>query len=297
MVVIKMFNNYFPKASSSPCNGIENKPVEIYMFIDPLCPDCWALEPVMKKLQIEFGNYFKLRHVLSGKLATLNSGPRKKPENLAQAWEKTASRSGMSCDGSLWFDNPISAPVVSSVAIKAAELQGKKAAIRFLRKLQEYLFLDKQNISDLDVLIECAEQVNIDLELFKQDIYSESAAKAFQCDLKITSEMEVAEIPTLVFFNQNTEDEGIKVTGNYPYEVYQEVLFEMLNQHPEPLLPPSIEEFLRIFNLVATKEISVVYDLNESQVELELKKLLLQQKVEKIPAKYGTFWRYKENSN
>ena len=38
-------------------------------------------------------------------------------------------------------------PCLSSVSIKAAELQGRKAGIRFLRKLQEMLFLEKQNIS------------------------------------------------------------------------------------------------------------------------------------------------------
>ncbi len=294
-VVSSTMNNQFQNQRSSQCQGLEKKPVEIYMFIDPLCPECWGLEPILKKLQIEYGHYFTLRHVLSGKLASLNNGLRKKPENIAQAWEKTASRSGMSCDGSVWFDDPISTPSLPSVAIKAAELQGKKRGTRFLRKLQENLFLQKRNISNLDVLIDCAKSVGIDLELFQQDIHSESAANAFQCDLKITSEMEVTEIPTLVFFNENIDEEGIKVTGHYPYEVYLEVLFEMLNKHPDPFPPPPIESFLRFFQLVATKEISVVYNLTEAQVEHEMKKLMLKQKVEKIPAKYGTFWRYKDS--
>ena len=43
------------------------------------------------------------------------------------------------------------------------------------------------------------ESLGLDVEEFINDIHSESAAKAFQCDLKITSEMDVQEIPTLVF--------------------------------------------------------------------------------------------------
>ena len=31
------------------CHGSDKKPIEIYMFIDPLCPECWALEPIIKK--------------------------------------------------------------------------------------------------------------------------------------------------------------------------------------------------------------------------------------------------------
>jgi predicted DsbA family dithiol-disulfide isomerase len=272
--------------------GSESKPLEIYLFIDPLCPECWALEPIIKKLLIEYGHYFTLRHILSGKLATLNLTKKQKFENIAQIWERTASRYGMSCDGSLWLENPISTPYAASIAIKAAELQGRRAGIRFLRKLQEVLFLEKQNICDPAVLIECAKSVQLDVDEFMKDLHSNSAAKAFQCDLKITSEMEVHEIPTLVFFNENIEDEGIKISGYYPYEIYVELIHEMLGFEPEPSSPPPLESFLSYFNFVATKEIAVVYDMTLNEVEREMKKLQLRQIVERVPVKYGTFWRY-----
>ncbi|QOK29613.1 DsbA family protein [Cytobacillus oceanisediminis] len=264
------------------------------MFVDPLCPECWALEPILKKLLIEYGRYFSIKHVLSGRLATLNMGKRQNYENIADLWEKTASRSGMSCDGNVWFENPISSPHLASVAIKAAELQGRKAGIRFLRKLQEVLFLEKQNVSNFEVLKDCAKEVGLDVVEFVSDIHSDSAAKAFQCDLKITSEMDVQEIPTLVFFNENIEDEGIKVTGYYPYEIYEQILEEMLPAKPERAALPPLEYFLKYFKLVASKEISVVYNMSDSEVNREMKKLQLKQIAEYVPAKYGNFWRYSE---
>lgn len=272
----------------------EKKPLEIYLFIDPLCPECWALEPVIKKLLIEYGRFFTLKHVLSGKLATLNIRKKQKFEALAHTWERTASRSGMSCDGSLWIENPIPAPYAASIAIKAAELQGKRAGIRFLRKLQEVLFLEKQNISDVSVLVECAKSVELDIDEFLKDLHSNSAAKAFQCDLKITAEMDVQEVPTLVFFNENIEEEGIKISGCYPYSIYVELINDMLGFCPEPAPPPPLELFLQYFKFVATKEIAVVYNLDMQEVETEMKKLQLKQVVEKVPVKYGTFWRYLE---
>ncbi|AIE59354.1 ClpXP adapter SpxH family protein [Bacillus methanolicus] len=285
---------YNNRASSHHCHGIENKPIELYMFVDPLCPKCWALEPVIKKLQIEYGRYFSIKHILSVRLTSLNLGSKKNYESVAELWEKTASRSGMSCDGSLWLENPISSPYLASMAIKAAELQGRRAGIRFLRKIQEIIFLEKQNVSDVAVLKECAKSVGLDVEEFLADIHSNSAAKAFQCDLKITSEMEINEIPALVFFNQRIEEEGIKITGCYPYEIYVQILEEMLQEKPERAEPPSLEVFLKHFKLVASKEVAVVYNLSINEVEKEMKKLLLKQKVEQIPAKHGTFWRYKE---
>lgn len=267
------------------------KPLEIYVFIDPLCPECWALEPVLKKLRLEYGVYFRLRHVLIGKLSNLNDIPKKR-ESIADYWEKTASRTGMSCDGSLWIENPITSPYIVSIAIKAAELQGKKQGLRFLRKVQELVFLEKRNISDIQILVDCAKGASIDVDEFLHDIHSESAAKAFQCDLKITSEMEVTESPSLVFFNEHIEDEGLKISGLYSYDIYVQVLQEMLGKEPSPLPLPPLEEFLKYFGFVASKEIAVVYDLPVHEAEKELKKLVLQQKVRKIEGKHGSFWKY-----
>ncbi|GER70469.1 UPF0413 protein YjbH [Weizmannia acidilactici] len=271
--------------------GCLPKPLEIYVFVDPLCPECWALEPILKKLRLEYGIYFRFRHVLIGKLANLNDNP-KKHEAMVDYWEKTASRTGMSCDGSLWIENPITSPYIVSIAIKAAELQGKKQGLRFLRKVQELVFLEKQNISDIDILLECAKEASLDVDEFLHDIHSESAAKAFQCDLKITSEMEVTESPSLVFFNENIEDEGLKISGLYSYDVYVQVLQEMLGKRPAPMPLPPLEDFLKFFGIVASKEISVVYDMPIHEAEKELKKLVLQQKVQKINGKHGSFWKY-----
>ena len=127
---------------------------------------------------------------------------------------------------------------------------------------------------------------------FIHDMTSSSAAKGFQCDLKLTNEMDVHEIPSLVFFNQNIEEEGIKISGLYPYEVYVHILDEMLKGLPEPSPPPSLEQFVSCFKLVATKEIESVYNMSKATVENEMKKLVLKQVVQKIPVKHGTFWRY-----
>lgn len=273
------------------------KPIEIYVFIDPLCPECWALEPALKKLLIEFGDKISIRHVLTGRLTSLNIS-KKAPSEIAKVWERTASRSGMSCDGDVWFEDPISKPSTASVAVKAAELQGKKAGLRFLRKLQEVLFLEKQNITKKEILINIARNAGLDVEEFKKDLISEAACKAFQCDLKITREMDVDESPTLVFFNnENIEEEGIKLSGTYPYEIYVQVLAEILQRKPVSRPLPPLEDFLSYFKFVATKEIAVVYNLSCQEVEKEMKKLLLKQAVERVPVKYGTFWKYLKSND
>ena len=117
------------------------------------------------------------------------------------------------------------------------------------------------------------------------DINSSSASKAFQCDVKITSEMEVDEIPTLVFFNENIEDEGLKITGLYSYEVYVHIIEEMLAAKPEKQPLPPLEVFMKYYRVVASKEIAVVYDLSIEEVEKANEKMDASAKSKKAPCK------------
>lgn len=282
-------NIYSSSQSSRPSQS--QKLIEIYTFIDPTCPECWALEPTLKKLQIEYGQYFKMRYLIGGRFGAyqINSNKETAINEYALKWEKTARRYGMPCDGDVWIENPISSSYHATLAVKAAELQGKQAGLRFLRRLRESFFLNKRNIAVEGALLDCAGEAGLDVEEFRHDIRANGAVKAFQCDMKITSEMEVDQLPTLVFLD--ADEAGVKISGYYPYEAYEQVICEMLGGQPQTAEPPEIEDFLRKYPFVATKEIAVVYNLSCAEVDREMKKLLLRQQVERIPVKTGTFWR------
>ena len=49
------------------------------------------------------------------------------------------------------------------------------------------------------MLKDCADRFGLDVEEFMIDIHSDSAAKAFQCDLKITAEMDVMKFQLCIF--------------------------------------------------------------------------------------------------
>ncbi|MFB1050094.1 ClpXP adapter SpxH family protein [Paraliobacillus sp. JSM ZJ581] len=268
------------------------KPIEIYLFIDPLCPECWSLEPLLKKLMLEYGRFFTIRPIMSSPLSTFNQ-ERTNKEHLKKQWEKTSSLTGMCCDGDLWMEHPINYPSILPLAIKAAELQGKKAGKRYLRKIQECAFLNKRDISTEHNLIICAYEANLDIVEFKKDVYSTSAKKALQCDLKLVKEMEIDYTPSMVFFNQAIDDDGLKLSGVYPYEIYVKVLKQMLEKEVNPVKRPSLEDFIAHFGFVATKEVAVVYDWSIAQAIKELKKLQLKQIVHEIPVKHGSFWEYR----
>ena len=254
-----------------------NKPIELYIFIDPLCPEAYAMQMTLRKLQVEYDHYFTCRYVLSTELSALNC--------------MTNRMKGCVTGAEL----DITHPALPSIAIKAAELQGKRAGYRYLNKVQEVAVLNTRNIHSHATLIEIAQQVHLDMNEFTTDFCSKEAARAFQGDLYLTREMEVEEIPSIVFFNENIEDEGLKVSGSYNYEVYEHILRELLGEEliRQPL--PAMDELFSRFSAMTTAEVAEIYSINEQAAERELKKRMLQQKVERIMTDDITLWRAKAN--
>jgi predicted DsbA family dithiol-disulfide isomerase len=250
------------------------KPIELYVFIDPLCDDCWSLQPILRKLQVEYERYFTLRILLLTSLPTLN----------------------LQCSRNMDISDPSDKSHTSfpSIAIKAAEFQGKRAGFRFLSKMLEYSFLKSRNITSFSVLLEIARKLGLDIEEFSNDFTSKNVLRSLQVDLFMAKEMEVETVPTFVFFNENIEDEGLKVSGLYPYEVYEQILEELIGETIIPDTPPPLDELFTRFDSLETKEIAEIYRLPHDIAERELKNRLLQRHIERLPLRDVTLWRKKK---
>lgn len=72
-------------------------------------------------------------------------------------------------------------------------------------------------------------------------------------------------------FNTINGEEGLKISGAYSYDIYEEILFEMIGEKPTPSERPPIEWFIAYFQFASAKEIAVVYDLTLEEVEREMK--------------------------
>ena len=156
-------------------------------------------------------------------------------------------------------------PTFPSIAVKTAEFQGKRAGFRFLSKMLEYSFLKSRNVSSFSVLVEIAKKLNLDVEEFIQDFSSKNVLRSLQVDLYMAKEMEVDKAPTFVFFNENIEDEGLKVSGIYDYEVYEQILEELVGG---PFCRTSLlllDDLFQRFDTLSTTEIAVSTTSPKSQ--------------------------------
>lgn len=262
-----------PLIEDSVSPYLETRPIELYVFIDPTCKDCWHLQPILRRLQVDYGRYFTLRVILRTSLPAMNIQCTQKLQPKDSSEKAHAS--------------------FPSIAIKAAEFQGKRAGFRFLSKIFEYSYLKSENVASFSILLEIAESLYLDVDEFINDFTSKNVHRSLQIDLYMAKEMEVEQAPTFVFFNENIEDEGLKVSGLYSYDVYEQILEELIGQSIYPDSPPPLDKLFGRFDTLATREIAEIYRIPEKSAERELKKRLLQQNVERLSFQDTTLWRKK----
>lgn len=111
----------------SHCHGHPQKPIEIYVFIDPLSPDCWLLEPSIKKLKMKYGRFFTLRTVTSSSINALNR--KRKSIYWPKHGENLPPKLRPKRTNAVWTNCDF--PYLASLALKAAELQGRKFGMKF----------------------------------------------------------------------------------------------------------------------------------------------------------------------
>lgn len=274
----------------------EEKPVEIYLFIDPLCPECWVIDPIIKKLQMEYGHYLRLKTFIgiSPDKSSFQSGRnlQNRVQDMANSYHETACRTGIPCEGDVWYENPLTTPYTAAMAIKAAEMQGKSIGSKYSRRIREALFLKKKNIADKNVLIDCARHIDgMDIEAFEADLASDEPKKALESDMQTTNDMNIDTVPSMVILGEDPNEPGIKIKGNYSYSIYVDILEDLLGKPLEKCPLISIEQFVSFYSVVAEKELAIIYDLSIEDVRHELKKLQLRCLVDETKTKHGSVWR------
>ena len=126
------------------------KTINLYYATDPICSHCWAIEPVLRRLIVQYGHYFHLHPVMGGLLEKWHDGPIDpangiyKPADVAPHWREVGKFSRMPIDGSLMVDNPVQSSYPPSRVFKVIQKQhGDEKAFEYLRRAREALFLTK----------------------------------------------------------------------------------------------------------------------------------------------------------
>lgn len=282
-----------PEIKTDTCDkriSPENKPVHILYYTDPICSACWGIEPQLRKLSLEYGEYYEIEYKMGGLLPNWDSDNESKignPADLAHHWEEAGDYYGMPIDGDIWLEDPLSSSYPPSIAFKAAQLQDDVKSLLFFRRMKEMLFLEKINIAKWKWIEKAAQETGLDTELLRNDVEGD-AQRLFQEDLDISKHMGVRGFPTLFF--SNAEGNQIILYGVRPYKDFEQVLQRVC---PQAVKQPIIQTHEGLFNhyrTLTTHEFAVITDRNDNEALEILNSLFKLKYIDKYLSKKGTLW-------
>ncbi|MFD2521971.1 ClpXP adapter SpxH family protein [Emticicia soli] len=271
---------------------IKEKPIRIVYYTDPICSTCWGIEPQLRKLKLEYGQYIAVEYHMGGLLKdwSYNSGGISKPSDVAHHWDEVSQHYQMPIDGDVWLEDPLDSSYPPSVAFMAAQLQDPAKALLFLRRIREMVFLEKKNITRWEHLSKAAAEVGLDVNQLKVD-YEGRGAEAFKEDLALGKMMGVRGFPTLFFYDRNHNQQYLY--GLKPYAEFESKILALIPGAQKQSYSTDWEYLFSHFATLCTKEYAVLSNKSMQEAEAELEGLYQQNVIQKSTSKNGNIWKKK----
>ncbi|PQP81516.1 dithiol-disulfide isomerase [Paenibacillus sp. PCH8] len=254
-------------------NQVEKK-VTLYYATDPICSHCWALEPVLNRFMEEYGHYFNVEIKMGGLLAGwdgFSDGANgiQKPSDVAGHWREVGEHSRMPIDGSLWHDNPILSSYPPSRVFKV--IQGKQPGKEheFLRRARESVFAFNRNIGEDDVLMDIVDELGLNGKQIVEEAAQQSAQDSLEEDFEMVARLGVRGFPSIVIVNE--DNQGVKVVGARSLDTYVQALQQVTGEELKPRGMTTLSEKIKEGQLLFSKEIEVMYNIEKSDIESYVK--------------------------
>lgn len=203
--------------------------MEIEFFHDVLCAWAYAFSPRMRRLVIEYPQIEVIHRAfaLAPERDSISHmfGADGKREILKhwRAANENDDEHRIRADLMEKRDFPYPYSMPGLMACKSAEMiGGQKAHWDYFDRVQRAHLTEARNIADDSVLVECAGDAGLDVELFEKDFKSERARKAVLSDMERAYELGVDASPTIVVDGEHL------MSGAQRYEVLRSFVREWL---------------------------------------------------------------------
>ena len=280
------------KAGLDSVHSNSSKKIKLIYFTDPICSSCWAIEPQLKKLKLEFGEHIVFDYHMGGLLPSwdiYNSGGISKPSDVASHWDEVSSYYQMPIVGDVWLQDPLSSSYPPSIAFKAAQLQDEKKAAIFLRILREKVFVEKKNITKESEIKEAADQSGLIAVKILEDM-KVVALENFQKDLQLAAKMGVRGFPTIYILGENGQMELIY--GSHPYNTYVQAIQKSFPEIRRNEVTLNDFEVLGNYDSYTQKECAEILGISFEKAKFILDEWLKKNPIsERIDTRNGSLWR------
>jgi putative protein-disulfide isomerase len=256
-----------------------SKKIDLYYVTDPICSHCWALEPTLRRFMKQYGHYFNFKTVMGGLLEKWHGGSVDPangingPADVAHHWREVGEHYRMPIDGSLMIDNPVQSSFPPSRVYKIIQKHhGEEKAFEYLRRAREDLFVFNKNIGDAAVLVEIVNKIGLDGDGIVKEADEQIGHTLLNEDFALTRSLGARGFPTIIMVND--ENKGVKIVGGRPLDYYVTGLTQALGEVPAPKQQPQLSDLLKEEKLLFAREIEVMYDVDESDINAFVEKEL-----------------------
>lgn len=277
--------------------------VELIAFTDPVCTWCWGSEPVLRKLEVWYGEQVKIRYVMGGlvedirefydRANDIGGDPERSNAQIAHHWLEASERHGMpvQVEGFRLFTSETVSTYPQNIAFKAAELTNPALATIFLRRMREASAAEARETGRREVLIELASEVGLDVAAFIGHMSDGSAEAAFRQDLEETRRYGARGFPTFVL---RFGDQQIMLRGYQSFASMKAVIDEVSGGTLQERAPGTgaddILGFLAKYRRAAPVELATVFDLPPDDLEKTQTALEQDGRIRRVAVGNGYFW-------
>lgn len=249
-------------------------PLTILYFTDPICSTCWGIEPVMRRLKLEYGHLVDIKYLMGGLLPKwegFNGGGITKPSDVAHHWDEVSNIYHMPIDGNVWLEDPLPSSYPPSAAYLSATLQDDEKAHVFLRRMKEMVFMEKQNICRWPVQARAALYAGLDTSKLRTDIATRGNA-LLQTNLQQARSLNVRGFPTLFF--GDASGNRLTLYGYKPYEQFVSLIKVLYPEATPHHYARNTEELFHIFPTLTLREAVELSQLPEAETKQQLLHLI-----------------------
>ena len=262
---------------------LKMKKLILTQFTDPACTWCWGSEPVVRKLEWQFGDQLELKFVMGGLVKDINqfggdprngvtgTNVKQLMEGVATHWVDASSRHGMPVDISVCpvlFDEENISTYPMNEAYKAAQLQDSTLADVFLRRIREAVTTEGRPANRLEILVELAEETGLNPVRFKRDMEEGNASEAFYDDLMTSRKMGATGFPAFLL---TYGEKQLMVKGYRTADQFYDIIADFTQGEIKPLNRPFSEKnglkFMSNYRNVAPVELQTAFDISRKQAD------------------------------
>jgi len=181
--------------------------MRVEFFHDVLCAWCYCLSPRLRRVAKKFPKLEIVHRCFAlaptpNTIAEIFGSKEQGKREILNHWRAAnmnddEHRINADLMASREFDYPYSMPGL--LACKTAEMQGgQEAHWNMFDRVQKAHLTECRNIADINVLRDCAYEIELDIERFDKDFNNPSTANSVNKDIRLARELGVNAVPTLI---------------------------------------------------------------------------------------------------